>query len=325
MKKSLFLFLFLLFIISSKAQETKLKGIYKGQNLYILNTLDEVTNSYCISEILVNGTKYSQGLVSSAFELNFADFGLVKGDPILIILRHKKDCKVDVVNILAISGTKEYIENKDSTVKDKVIKHIPEPTNEGFGKVTGTVVSYSQAVKEPKRIHSSAVKFEIVNADVNSKNILNWETRGEKNILPFVVEQYRWNRWVFVCEVKGYGAGNENKYEINVIPHPGNNKFRISQKGNFGEIRYSDVIPFSSEVKPIKLDLSKIFNVIKFPKACLFEIYDTYGNMVLTGFSYHADLRKLDPGKYFINYDNVTKEFKRRKSKKRTIYIQAKE
>lgn len=311
MKNNFLLFLFFLFAINTYAQETKFKGVFKGQNLYILNPLNETDNTYCITEIVVNGKKSKKGVLSSAFELNFSDFKIKKGADIIILFKHKNNCEPSIVNLGAISGKK---------INKKIVKkntYIEEPKNAGFGIVTGSLsnTTNNNKTEQQSTVKLKPIKFEIINAKVSKKNILKWETKGEKNILPFIVEQYRWNRWVFVCEVKGYGAGNENKYEINVIPHPGDNRFRISQKGNFGEIRYSDVVKFSSNVKPIKLDLSRVTNFIKFPKACLFEIVDLYGNMVLSGFSYKADLRKLDPGKYFINYDNVTKEFKRKKSK----------
>ncbi len=45
---------------------------------------------------------------------------------------------------------------------------------------------------------------------------LSWTTENEAGALPFIIEQYRWNKWVKVGEVTGKGQVGENYYEVNI-------------------------------------------------------------------------------------------------------------
>ncbi len=42
--------------------------------------------------------------------------------------------------------------------------------------------------------------------------ILEWSTTKETGILDYDVEQYKWNNWVSVGQVRGKGGESLNKY-----------------------------------------------------------------------------------------------------------------
>ncbi len=48
--------------------------------------------------------------------------------------------------------------------------------------------------------------FELTSITVDKNNLLKWSTTNESGILPFIIEQYRWNKWVKVGEVQGKGT-----------------------------------------------------------------------------------------------------------------------
>lgn len=59
--------------------------------------------------------------------------------------------------------------------------------------------------------------FEVVSMNINSAGIfLKWTTKNESGPLPYVVEQFKWNKWVYVGEVQGL-EGPESRLFISSI------------------------------------------------------------------------------------------------------------
>jgi hypothetical protein len=146
---------------------------------------------------------------------------------------------------------------------------------------------------------------------VEKDGTVKWTATGEAGKLPFVVEQYRWNKWVKVGEVDGKGTAGPNHYSLKVAPHSGNNKFRIKQVDYTKKPKYSDEINFRSLTPPVTFS-RKSANEITFTSETMYEIYDYYGNIVLKGVSDKVDVSKLAKGKYFLNYDNSMDEFQKK-------------
>ncbi|HEU4717310.1 MAG TPA: hypothetical protein VFU15_05740 [Bacteroidia bacterium] len=139
---------------------------------------------------------------------------------------------------------------------------------------------------------------------------LKWTTTGESGKLTFVVEQFRWNKWVKVGEVEGLGTAGPNNYSFKIVPHSGENQFRVKQVDYSGQARTSPVAKYTSDVQPIKFYPVKVKDKITFEGGeTMWEIYDQYGNIVKKGFGSTVDCTGLAKGGYFLNYDNTTAEF----------------
>jgi hypothetical protein len=143
---------------------------------------------------------------------------------------------------------------------------------------------------------------------------LTWQTTNEHGKLPFIIEQYRWSKWVEVGQVQGIGTPAENSYYFNVIPHSGVNTLRIVQIDNSGEKRSSKEVKFLSEVPKVTKNPVKVKDVIKFSAnkqsvETRYEIYDAYGNIVKKGFGSSVNCFNLLNGAYYINFDNVNEKF----------------
>ncbi len=143
---------------------------------------------------------------------------------------------------------------------------------------------------------------------------ITWETKDEKGSLDFIIEQYRWNRWVEVGQVKGTGKSQANTYTFQMIPCSGENKIRVSQIDNSGEKRSSSSCSFVSAVPKVKKSPSRVTDNIYFKASgkrvkTKFEIYDAFGNLLKVGFSDMVDCTNLLDGVYFINFDNSTEKF----------------
>lgn len=97
----------------------------------------------------------------------------------------------------------------------------------------------------PKVLNPEALKaratFEVTSIDVDKSGLLSWSTKNEMGSLPYVVEQFRWNKWIPIGEVKGEGDMDNNTYSFQTIPHSGENKFRVKQIGYGGVTKTSIV------------------------------------------------------------------------------------
>lgn len=156
--------------------------------------------------------------------------------------------------------------------------------------------------------------FDIVKLDVDENGHLTWVTNNERGKLPFIIQQYRWNKWVDVGEVEGIGGTKENSYSFDVTPHSGENTIRIIQQDHSGDKRPSQEVKFSSSVPLITKTPTKVKTEIKFiaNNASIetrYEIYDAYGNIVKKGVSDKVNCENLNKGVYYINFDNVNEKF----------------
>ncbi len=168
----------------------------------------------------------------------------------------------------------------------------------------------------PKVINPEAIKpvssFSLQNAVIDKKGILNWTTKDERGSLPFIVQQYRWNKWITIGEVEGIGNPQLNKYQLDVRPHSGENIFRIYQVDYTGTPKYSPDIKYQSALATITFGPEKVKDELLFTHKTLYEIYDNYGNIVFKGFGNKIKLEGLQNGLYYINYDNTMGSFRKK-------------
>jgi hypothetical protein len=154
--------------------------------------------------------------------------------------------------------------------------------------------------------------FVLKSMTIDASGMLKWTTTGESGSLPFIIEQFRWNKWVRVGSVQGKGTPAMNTYYFKLDFHSGLNRFRIKQIGADSKAKYTENIEFEStqaEINFIPGNAGKTADMIFFSEASRFEIYDYYGNLIKTGTGNDIDVRKLKPGTYFLNYDNKTETF----------------
>jgi hypothetical protein len=156
--------------------------------------------------------------------------------------------------------------------------------------------------------------FVVSNISVNGIGNLSWQTTGEQGKLPYIIEQYRWNKWVTVGEVQGKGTSNVNSYEFLVTPHSGENTVRVVQIDHSGTKRASKEVKFMSSIPSVVKSPAKVKELITFtangqPVETRYEIYDAYGNIVKKGVGSSVNCQNLLSGAYYINFDNVNEKF----------------
>jgi len=170
---------------------------------------------------------------------------------------------------------------------------------------------------KPKVVNPEDLKvrstFEIVpqSAKVNNKEgIFQWTTKNENGKLPFVVEQYRWNKWVKVGEVPGKGKSDPTFYSVPYVPHSGENKIRVKQLDAIAP-RMSEPVKYRSMTPEVKIenkDIEKIGAELNFSDQTDYEIFDSFGNIMAKGRGSSVDVANLKKGMYYLNYDNKTGE-----------------
>lgn len=165
----------------------------------------------------------------------------------------------------------------------------------------------------PKVLNPEVLKpkstFEIISIKVNKQGVLSWQSKAETGKLTFVVEQFRWNKWIKVGEVDGKGTEGPNDYSFECTPHSGENQFRVKQVDYTGKPRYSKPARFRSESSEISFTPVKAKTEVTFTGTTMFEVYDAYGNIVKKGFADKINVSNLAKGIYYLNYDNKTETF----------------
>jgi hypothetical protein len=161
----------------------------------------------------------------------------------------------------------------------------------------------------PRVLNPEALKprptFETQTITISTTGLLSWTTTKEGGSLPFIVEQYRWNKWVYVGEVQGAGTPGTNNYSFQVTPHSGENRFRVKQVGFGKEVKYTPEVTYTPSDKPtLSFTQSKDSKQVTLSGESLYEMYDGYGNVVLKGFGSKIDLTDFEKGTYYLCFDN---------------------
>ena len=178
-----------------------------------------------------------------------------------------------------------------------------------------TVVIKHQDGCEPKVINPEVLKaqstFTVTTIKIE-KDKLKFTTTGESGALPFVVEQFRWNKWIKVATIDGKGTSGTNNYTVDVNVHNGNNRFRVKQIDYTRKPRYGKELKHRTMLAEVTYSFVKPFTEVKFSAETMYEIYSDKGALMEKGIGVKADVSKLPAGDYFLNYDTKTEMFKKK-------------
>ncbi len=136
------------------------------------------------------------------------------------------------------------------------------------------------------------------------KKSLTWDIKGNTGEGKFVVEQYRWRKWLRVAEIKNTDTISKNMYTVEVSPNTGQNLFRIIFTNTQGKENYSKEVKYVVPGKEIIIVTEKIKDRIEFSVATMYEVLDEKGKILISGDEKYIDTSTLPKGKYTVNYDN---------------------
>lgn len=268
-------------------------------------------NSFCYIKPIVK--QMSKLLFIGLMFLTLISFAQDKG--VIILEGHYQGVDLYVQNPYGSSGVgfcayKVTINDNVTTDQVESSAFIIDFTTQGL-KVGDevTVKIFHKTDCQPKVLNPEVLRpkstFETKSIEVTDKQVLKWVTTGEQGKLTFQVEQYRWNRYIKIGEVEGEGTASENSYEFKITPTSGENKFRVVQVDYTGKKRMSPKAAYQSSTDKISLVSAKS-KTLDFSGETLFEVYDTYGNLVKKGFGKNPNVENLQKGLYYVNYDAQT-------------------
>lgn len=165
----------------------------------------------------------------------------------------------------------------------------------------------------PQIINMEAIQpvstFKVKSIELTEDEFLTWVTTDETDILPYYVEQYRWNKWVVVDTIRGKGHPDAS-YSVEVNFHGGKNIFRIKQMDYTLQPRMSEEVIFRSLKPEITYEDSR--NEIIFSDKTFYELFNEKGEIVRVGSNKEIDVSGLPIGTYYLNYGNKTSVIKKR-------------
>jgi hypothetical protein len=114
--------------------------------------------------------------------------------------------------------------------------------------------------------------------------------------------------------IQQVGIGTPNVHDsFKITPHSGENKFRVKQVDYTAVPRYSPTANYMSSKAAVDFNPKKVEDNIDFTAETMFEVFDIHGNIVKKGYSAAIDVTNLKKGLYYLNFDNSTSEFMKKK------------
>lgn len=145
--------------------------------------------------------------------------------------------------------------------------------------------------------------YSYIGVDLDGKT-LNWKTKEESGKLDFVVEQFRWNKWIEVGRVAGKGQAEEQGYAADISTQHGENRFRVKQVDARGDHPSDAVVVMDEQTPEIKLASRKVVDKIEFSENTRYELYSEYGELKASGNGAIIEVAALGKGTYFVNFGN---------------------
>ena len=155
--------------------------------------------------------------------------------------------------------------------------------------------------------------FVVQSFKISKEGLVNWTTNSEHGSLPFIVEQYIFDKWVKVGEVAGIGTPTPNSYSVPVSLHTGENKFRVRQKGYNKMSRFSDSFTYYSKKEPVSYTITNKNQTVSFSSDTYFIVYNPYGAIVKQGYGNSINVSNYVKGYYCLVYDNKLGGFEKKK------------
>ncbi|MCC6599225.1 MAG: hypothetical protein IT223_00960, partial [Crocinitomicaceae bacterium] len=124
--------------------------------------------------------------------------------------------------------------------------------------------------------------FEVSSITLSPEGLLTWTTKKESASIPYIIEQYKWNRWVKLGEAQGTGKPESHTYSFNANLHAGSNLFRVMQIDHKGA-HFSPEVKADCKNQPVSIVSTKVSKTIDFSAPTDYEIYSEYGALIKSG------------------------------------------
>jgi hypothetical protein len=181
--------------------------------------------------------------------------------------------------------------------------------------IIAPLLSYCGNGREGGEVKTEKVisTFSIETFFVKEDGLLCWTSKEEHGSLPYIVEQYIFDKWVPVGEINGVGTPTPNSYSVPVSLNSGENKFRVRQKGYDKMSRFSNAITYYSKKEAVSYNIIDKNQTLVFSSDTYFIIYNPYGSIVKQGYGNSLNIADYPKGYYCLIYDNRLGGFEKKK------------
>lgn len=153
--------------------------------------------------------------------------------------------------------------------------------------------------------------FLIADIYVTQNNDLIWLTEREAIDQEYLIQQYKWGRWVTVGTVPNQGSMEINQYRFKLLPHKGVNKYRVAMQNHDNTYRSSPTVIFYEETPPVEMKINRRKRVIKFSASTTWWLTDQFANSIAEGEGQEVSLNDLKRGRlYYICFDDHCTKFR---------------
>ena len=125
--------------------------------------------------------------------------------------------------------------------------------------------------------------FEVQSFKVIKDGMVSWTSKNESGSLPYIVEQFIFDKWVTVAKINGVGSPTSNSCSVPVILNSGENKFRVKQKGYDKMSKFSDAITYYSKKETVTYSIKNKNQLLEFSSDTYFIVYNPYEAIVKQG------------------------------------------
>ena len=146
--------------------------------------------------------------------------------------------------------------------------------------------------------------FKISDLQVSDSGKVSFKTFNEIDKFPFIIQQYKWSKWVSVAKVRGEGGDSWKAYRVKSMITSGVNKFRVVRYNLWKPPTMSEEYIFTSLKESIDFNYDRNIKKVIFSDITSYEVKNEYGENVLTGLGDKIDMSELGKGLYFIAFDN---------------------
>lgn len=162
----------------------------------------------------------------------------------------------------------------------------------------------------PKVLNPAGLKpkptFNIESIKLDPLGVLTWSTSNEAGALDFIVQQFKWNKWVDVGQIAGIGNPAIHNYLFKVQLISGDNKFRVIQRNYEGKIKKSTSVTLKSEIPKLTFIYNKRTKEVVFSLPTQYEVHDVFGRLVKRGYGEVINVSNLEKADYYLSYDSST-------------------
>ncbi len=154
--------------------------------------------------------------------------------------------------------------------------------------------------------------FQLVSFEAAKSGEVSWTTVDEHGRMPFVLQQFKWGKWVDVVRLDGRGGPEEQIYSTTVQPVRGENLLRLTHLAPDGTLAVKGEARFEGDVPELTMEYDPKRQMLSFSGPTQYELVDEFGTVVLRGVGSEATLRYLARGEYFVNFGAGTEVLRKR-------------